>query len=294
MKRLLIACGVATGVVMMAGCNGAGKSDSEAQAAGPDTVEILSYNIRLSFADDGDNSWKFRKPASLVMIGEEKPVVFGLQEACPEQLKYLNDSLAGYEYIGVGRDDGKTEGEAMAVFFDTSRVDLGENGTFWLSETPDSVSFGWDAACRRTCTWAKFTLKDSGREFYVFNTHLDHIGPTARRESIRLIADSIKAIAGGETPCFLTADFNTTAADSIFDPVKQILGQARVDSPVSDSHPTYNAYGRQTEYATDGDCVIDHIFYKGMEPISFRTLTGDYGVPYISDHYPIAFTAVIK
>ena len=157
-------------------------------------IKVISYNIRLGTAKDGDNSWEFRYPASSAMINDQKPDIFGLQEAFDFQKDYLDEACKGYSCVGVGRDDGKAKGEQMAIFYNTKRIKLRKWGTFWLSETPDTPSKGWDAACFRTATWALLKDKKSGKEFYYVNTHLDHVGKEARLKGLALIVDRIKDI----------------------------------------------------------------------------------------------------
>lgn len=257
--------------------------------------KVISYNVRLSMAadTDGDNRWENRREASLKMVAEQKPIVMGLQEACPDQIDYFDQNLTGYKHIGVGRDDGDRAGEMMAIYYDTSRLTLLKSGTFWLSETPDKVSRGWDAACNRTCTWGFFKVKNSNHGFFYFNTHLDHLGREARKNSIELIVAKIKEINPTGAPVILSADFNSTTDNAIFDPLKAALHDARSECKVTDNSITYNGFGQvEGNPATnnDNEQVIDHIFYSGVTPLTFKVLNGDYGVPYISDHYPIAFT----
>ncbi len=259
---------------------------------------VVSYNIRLSVAAkaDGDNCWEKRKQASIKMINEQKPLVMGLQEACPDQIEYLNSNLKNYKHIGVGRDDGKLEGEMMAIYYDASRVKLLQGGTFWLSQTPDSVSFGWDAACRRTCTWGVFSVIGTNQKFCYFNTHLDHMGKVARREEIKLIVSKIKELAPGGMPVLLTADFNSSTSNVIFDPLKAVMHDARSTCPKTDHKATYNGWGELEPkiLSDENEVLIDHIFYKDVTPISFKVLDGNYGAPYISDHYPVAMTFRFK
>ena len=133
-------------------------SGVQARSKGPTSLKVISYNIRLGTANDGTNSWNLRYPASALMINDQKPDIFGLQEAFDFQKDYLDEACKGYSCVGVGRDDGKAKGEQMAIFYNTKRIKLRKWGTFWLSETPDTPSKGWDAACFRTATWA--LLKD--------------------------------------------------------------------------------------------------------------------------------------
>ena len=255
--------------------------------------KIISFNVRYSSAPeiDGDNRWELRRDASLKMVAEQKPLAMGLQEACPDQIDFLDLNLTGYKHIGVGRDDGKRAGEMMAIYYDTTRLTLLDSGTFWLSETPEKVSLGWDAACNRTCTWGHFKMNDSDFEFLYFNTHLDHVGSLARKNSIKLIVAKMTELNPDNVPVFLSGDFNSTTDDPIFDPLKASLKDAREVSAISHKIITYNGFGTVTDNPnTRKEWVIDHIFFSGVNPMAFRVLNGNYGVPFISDHYPISFT----
>ena len=254
--------------------------------------KIISFNVRYSSAPeiDGDNRWELRRDAAVKMVAQQKPLVMGLQEACPDQIDFLDLNLTGYKHIGVGRDDGKRAGEMMAIYYDTTRLTLLDSGTFWLSETPEKVSIGWDAACNRTCTWGRFKVNDTGFEFLYFNTHLDHLGSLARKNSIKLIVDKMTELNPDNLPVFLSGDFNSTTDDPIFDPLKASLKDAREVSAISDKIITYNGFGTVTDNPnTRKEWVIDHIFFSGVNPMAFMVLNGNYGVPFISDHYPISF-----
>ena len=254
--------------------------------------KIISYNVRFSSAPetDGANRWELRRDASIKMVAAQKPLAMGLQEACPDQIDFLDQNLTGYKHIGVGRDDGNRAGEMMAIYYDTTRLTLLNSGTFWLSDTPDKVSIGWDAACNRTCTWGHFKVNDTGFEFLYFNTHLDHVGSQARRNSIKLIVAKMAELNPNNVPVFLSGDFNSTTDDTIFEPLKASLKDAREVSAISDKNITYNGFGKVIDNPdTRKEWVIDHIFFSGVNPVAFRVVMCNFGVPFISDHYPIAF-----
>lgn len=252
-------------------------------------VTIISYNIRNSGANDGINSWENRKNMTINMINRENPDFICMQEVKIDQLDFIYDELSDYDFLGVGRDDSVKKGEIMAIFFRNDKYKTLENGNFWLSETPEKVSLGWDGVCRRMVTWGHFQNLRSGKTFYCFNTHLDHIGKVAREESIKLILKKINEITKNtREPVFLTGDFNATIDNPIFTPIIGRMYQARETSPVTDYKFTYNNFGLGTENPS----VIDHIFYLNAYPISFETLDKSYGDGYISDHFPIK--AVVK
>ena len=254
--------------------------------------KIISYNVRFSSVPetDGANRWELRRDASIKMVAEQKPLAMGLQEACPDQIDFLDQNLTGYKHIGVGRDDGNRAGEMMAIYYDTTRLTLLNSGTFWLSDTPDKVSIGWDAACKRTCTWGHFKVNDTGFEFLYFNTHLDHVGSQARRNSVKLIVAKMAELNPNNVPVFLSGDFNSTTDNTIFEPLKASLKDAREVSAISDKNITYNGFGKVIDNPdTRKEWVIDHIFFSGVNPVAFRVVMCNFGVPFISDHYPIAF-----
>lgn len=245
------------------------------------TVSVMSFNIRLGSADDGTNSWEYRKEAVVRMIETVSPDVVGLQEAMTMQNEYLAENLPQYAQAGVGRDDGDRKGEHMLVLYKTERYDLADYGNFWLSETPNEVSRGWDGACNRLVTWVRLTEKGSDREFFFFNTHLDHQGEAARREGVKLLAKEIDRIAGRGT-VFVTGDFNAPPADEVLQPMFAQFASARDKAPDTDKKGTFNGWG-----SAPNSFVIDYIFSRNATPVMFRTVVENYGAPFVSDHYPI-------
>lgn len=248
-------------------------------------IRVISYNIRMDGHPEIDleNFWDNRKHASLNMVREEMPTVMGIQEGRPAQVAFMDANLAGYGRIGVGKDDGKTKGAMNAIYYDAEKVEVGANGTFWLSETPDSISLGWDAYTKRTCTWGIFTMKSNGKKFFYLNTHLDHKGQIARAEGIKLIVKKIKEMVPDGMPVVLTADFNAPTTSPIFEPLRAILKDARETAPRTDRGATFNGFGKKGNKIV----IIDHIFYNNGKADLFRVLRGNYGAPYISDHYPV-------
>lgn len=258
-----------------------------ARSSGLSKITVMSYNIRVGDADDGTNSWQFRYPATAMMIEDIRPDVFGVQEAMPYQLLFITENCRDYKYVGVGRDDGKKKGEHMAVFYNKKTVSLLKWGTFWLSETPDEPSFGWDAACRRTATWALMKSKASGQKFYFVDTHLDHKGAEARREGLALILDRLSAINRDNLPVVLVGDFNVEISDPAVAVLDGTMKNARKIAAKTDSCGTYNGWGKSSE-------IIDHIFYSGFRSCTeYRTVTTPYAErKFISDHYPVTATLV--
>ena len=273
--------------------NGAGEEESQPKPQPKEytDISVISFNIRVDNAADGTNVWRNRRDAVVTMIERERPMLLGLQEAQPHQITYLSEHCPDYAWYGLGRDTGKVPPatdsyaaeETLAIFWRTAELELLDKGTFWLSETPDRVSKGWDASYRRTCTWAGFRHKKSGQTCYFFNTHLDNDGKVAREESIKLLVSRMKTINSKRRVSFLTADFNSNVTDACFAPLHVYMRDARANAAVSDDYPSWNGYGASTGR-------LDHVFFSGDNCTAreFRTLRGDYGVPYISDHYPVA------
>lgn len=168
----------------------------QGQAKTENEIKLISYNIRTAWGRDGNNSWDYRKTATSGLFQKESPDVIGLQEAMKCQLDYIDYICPEYAHVGEDRDGGIEGGETMAIYYRKEKFDLVDHGTFWLSESPDIISRGWDAACNRTVTWVKLKLKGNNKSFYYFNTHLDHQGKIARSKSIELITEKIQQIAG--------------------------------------------------------------------------------------------------
>ncbi len=157
-------------------------------------LTVMSYNIKYANEMDGGNSWSLRKDHLAGQLKFYEPNIFGVQEALHSQLEFLKDELSGYEYFGKGRDDGDQKGEFSAIFFKTNKFELLKHGTFWLSSTPENPGRGWDADYPRVCTYGLFKEKETGKEFWVFNTHFDHNGVEARAESVKLIKRKINEL----------------------------------------------------------------------------------------------------
>lgn len=247
-------------------------------------LTIMSYNIRNGEADDGTNSWRYRYPLTAMMIDDQKPDILGLQEAFLYQANYIKEYVKPYKYVGVGRENGKKEGEIMALFYNPETVSLLKWGTFWLSDTPDKPSLGWDAACRRTATWGLFKDKRTGNKFFYVNTHLDHVGKEARSNGLKLILERIAKINKDGLPIALGGDFNVRQDDPTVEPLEGKMLSARRTALRSDNGITYNAWGKVKEQSQ-----IDHIYYNGFSRCQeFKVITKKYeNHAFISDHFPV-------
>ena len=247
-------------------------------------LKVMSYNIRYGSADDGTNSWKYRWPATVEMLNEVKPDVFGVQEALDFQVEFVSEMVRDYKGYGVGREDGKHDGEHMAIFWNKKTVKMMKSGTFWLSETPEKPSMGWDAACYRTATWALMKDKKTGKKFYFVNTHLDHEGEEAQKNGLKLIVDRIASINPEGYPMVLTGDFNITPDNPGLVDLDKIMTSTRKIAKKTDSKGTFNGWRKDRPGP-----VIDYIYVSGFSEVSeYETITKEFAKKsFISDHYPV-------
>lgn len=250
-------------------------------------IRLISFNVRQSGAaqKDGPDCWENRREAVLNLFQQESPSVVGIQEGRIDQVRCIEQGCPQYARVGVGRDDGAEGGEIMAIFYRNDRFELLDSGTFWLSATPDEVSRGWDGYCNRTVTWVRLRETLSGKEFYYLNTHFDHKGAEARRESARLIADFVRDRIPAEATVIVGGDLNSGDGDPIFEPMKAVLTVVRDIADPTDRGGTFNGFG-----SVPDNIVLDHFFSRGLDTLdrpSLRVLRSDYGAPYISDHYPV-------
>jgi endonuclease/exonuclease/phosphatase family metal-dependent hydrolase len=242
-------------------------------------LNIATYNIR--YKNNGDkrdgNGWDLRGPVIADLIKFHDFDIFGAQEVLNEQLNDLSKSLSNYGHIGVGRDNGKEAGEYAPIFYKKEKLKLLKEGHFWLSEKTESPNKGWDAALPRICTWGQFEDISSGLKFYFFNTHFDHVGVTARRESSKLILSKIKELAG-EEPTVLTGDFNVDQNNEIF----SILSGSELKDAYTTTQLKYASNGTFNHFDTNAmtDSRIDHIFLSNCAVVKrYGILTDTYRTP---------------
>jgi endonuclease/exonuclease/phosphatase family metal-dependent hydrolase len=245
-------------------------------------LKIMSFNLRFDTEEDGENKWDNRKEACVKMLNDLQPSIFGIQEGLYNQVRFLDDQLQRYSYVGVGRDDGYSGGEHSAIFYDTLQFDLHSKGDFWLSETPDYPSLGWDANNIRIVSWAMLYDLLKQDTVYFFNTHFDHIGKTAQLESAKLLMQKINEIVIPQKTVFITGDFNVLIRNEALTPILKEFFSAQRFAEHTDGKNSYNGFGRW--YISRN---IDFVFFKNAKAKAYRTVTEDYGVPFISDHYPI-------
>lgn len=262
-------------LLCMAGCSSV-KSVSPVKSA-------MTFNIRYDNPGDGENRWDNRKEELVGLLAYYHPDVFGLQEGLVHQLQYIQDNLKEYRMIGVGRDDGKEKGEFTAIFYDTTKLKLLEQSTFWLSDTVDRVSKGWDAALERICTYGLFQQIEGGKQVYVFNTHYDHIGKLARVNSSKLILKKIDEVNNHNIPIILMGDFNSTPDQEPIRLLQAALAggaSEKIYGPVG----TFNGFDRQIFL----DNRIDYIFWKNIKVKTYRHVDDKMkNGNCVSDHLPV-------
>lgn len=226
--------------------------------AGFAQYSAMTYNIRYSTTNDGPNWWENRKEWVADLVNYNAPDVLGIQEGLDSQVQFLDSALTTYNFVGVGRDDGKKKGEYSAVFYNAKKLDVMESGTFWLSETPDQVSVGWDASMERVSTWAKFRNKSTGEQFWVFNAHLDHIGPGSRLQALKLIHQKTEEKNTEHLPVLVMGDFNATPDAPPIQFLSSKLNDSREISITKPYGPwgTFNAF----DVASPLESRIDYIF----------------------------------
>ena len=252
-------------------------------------VELITYNIRMNTSGDGEHAWPYRKDDVAALFRFHRADIFCVQEALPDQMDDLAAAFPDFTYEGVGRDDGKRQGEFSAVFYSHKRFRKLEGGTFWLSESPEECSFGWDAACRRVCSWVCLEDLETGAALFVFNTHFDHRGEVARKESAQLILDKIESIAGAKGTVVLCGDFNLPPASA---PILLIRTKLHDAFQVSELAP-YSSVATYHGFSYDDPPRerIDYVFVSvDAKVLRYGGLTDSRDRSFFSDHLPVLVT----
>ncbi|WP_316635416.1 endonuclease/exonuclease/phosphatase family protein [uncultured Flavobacterium sp.] len=250
-------------------------------------LKMMTYNIRLDVASDGENAWSNRKEYFTSQIQFYSPDIFGVQEATPSQVTYIASALPNYNKYGIGREEGGT-GEACTIYYKKDHFQVQEMNTFWLSETPDVVSKGWDAACNRVCTYALFKDLKTKKSFWVFNVHLDHIGNEARVKGVQLILSRMAALNTKKYPAFLMGDFNSEPDTKQIAEVRKVMDDTRdvsIEKPFGPSG-TFNDF----EHNKPVTLLIDYIFISknsGLKIKKHAVLSDSKDLRYPSDHLPV-------
>lgn len=275
----------------------AGEGDDHGDAMGRDLPEnlirVMTYNVRYANPNDGENVWENRRDHVATAIRFHRPDVVGLQEAFHDQVEDLRERLPDFEWLAAGRSEEGTAGEYVAVGYRRNRFDRERDGSFWLSETPDTPSVGWDAALPRLVRHVRFRDRVTGVEFGHFNTHFDHRGETARERSAALLRERIDELAP-DAPLVVTGDFNCREATEPYRIVTED-GEAGHRRSLTDSHRVskHPHHGPSTSMTDFHDLVpgkkIDHVFVSsGGEVVNHGTCSDTYDDGrYPSDHLPV-------
>ena len=250
-------------------------------------IKLITYNIRLDVAIDGENDWTHRKDFFASQIQFYEPDIFGVQEAKPNQVIDINALLPLYANVGMGRE-GEGQGESSNIYYKKNRFIVSESSTFWLSETPNEISKGWDAACNRVCTYALFKDQKTKTTFWVFNTHLDHVGEEARTKGMELILSKIELLNTKKYPVFFMGDFNSEPDTDRIIQLKKIMNDSRDISKEKPFGPsgTFNNF-KHDQAVTK---LIDYVFVSKnnkFEVLKYAVLSDSKDLRYPSDHLPV-------
>lgn len=292
MKKIIIKMFLAAAAAVLFGCASAEKAPAPFTAA--------TFNIKNS-PEPEVNAWDLRRDSVAKLIKKHGFDIFGTQEGHFHQLDDIS-ARTGFKYVGKGREDGAKGGETSAVFYNPARFELLDSGDFWFAPTPDKPVKGWDAACRRICSWGKFRDLKTGKKFAFFSLHFDHKGKRARAESARLLVKKVSEISGN-LPFLCVGDFNATP-DS--EPMKIIFAEKSFKDSLSVLRGAPKSAGGTFHNFTGKPKPdrIDYIFVSdGVDVMDYaviRDSVADLGLPanpkavYPSDHFPVAADAVLK
>jgi endonuclease/exonuclease/phosphatase family metal-dependent hydrolase len=253
-------------------------------------LRVMTYNIRLDIESDGVNRWANRRDEFIGQIALMRPAILGLQEVVAGQKADLERALPGYAFLGVARDDGRSASEFSNVAFDRNVFDMTSSGTFWLSQTPDVPSKGWDAAYRRIATWAHLVRKSDGKRFLALNTHLDNEGKVARLEGAREIVRWLARNRAAGESVIVTGDMNSEPGsppvqELTSDSLKLRDARAITKSPPVGPEGTFNNWVTVPAKAPR----IDYVLVDprlAVERYGVLAWHGD-GGRVASDHFPV-------
>jgi len=282
-------------------------ADAAGVGAGELELRIMTFNIRYGSANDGENSWNKRKEMVCDVIRNHPSDVVGLQEALRFQMDSIREDLPVYGEIGVAREDGNNNGEYSSVLYRTDRFGVGESGTFWFSDTPEIAgSNTWGNACVRICSWARLIETKTGKAFYIYNLHLDHVSQPSREKSAVLLAERIKNRRYKE-PFVVTGDFNAGENNPVITYLKGEIavegpGGIKVKTPVTmvdtfrvlhpDAKDVKSAHGFR---GTRQGNKIDYVFVpSGTKVLEAQILYDNTDGRYPSDHYPVIASFVLN
>lgn len=262
-------------------------------AVRPQVSSVMSYNIRYDTSRDEDNQWTLRKDELADLLNYYSPDILGIQEGLNHQVEFIDDQLSNHSYIGVGRDDGDTQGEYAAIFYDSTVYSLTKDISFWLSDTPHKVSVGWDASMERICTYGKFIHKEKKTDLHVFNAHFDHRGEISRLNAAKLILSQLDSLASPLDAVIVMGDLNAIPES---EPIKQLTDKLD-DCAYVASQPMYGPIGTFSGFLLDPELNrrIDYIFSKNLDILDFRHIDDKRkNNLWVSDHLPVMTTISFK
>ncbi|WP_408030206.1 endonuclease/exonuclease/phosphatase family protein [Tenacibaculum xiamenense] len=256
------------------------------------TFTVMTYNIRYDNLADGINKWDNRKDELYKQVLKYSPDILGTQEGLNHQITFLDKSLSSYKRIGVGREDGRTKGEYCAIFYDTLKHKVVKEGTFWLSEKPEEVSVGWDAALERICTYGVFENHNTKKKILIMNAHFDHLGKKCRVESVKLIENKIKKLTNNKIPVVLMGDLNVLPFEEPILMLNKFLRDSKKEATiVKGTEGTFNGF----KIDNIEEKRIDYVFGSpSFKTKSYITINDMCNEKYISDHFPIIVEYVLK
>ncbi len=272
----------------MAQATGPATSASASSTASEEELAVMTYNLRFA-SDRPPNDWPTRRPVMKALLQQYRPDVMGTQEGLYAQLKDLSADLPGYDTIGLGRDGG-SRGEFMMVFYRRDRLEPLEYDHFWLSDTPDVIaSSTWGNTNKRMVTWVRFLDRRTRREFYYWNTHLDHALQPAREKAAALIVDRIARRTDAKVPLLLVGDFNAVARSN---PVYEFLtGQGGLrdtwflaETRRNETSNSFNGFQPRKENSER----IDWILARGdLRVRAAEVVIFEQNGQWPSDHFPV-------
>ncbi len=254
-------------------------------------LSVMTYNLRLDVESDKENSWTHRKEFLSSQILFLEPDILGVQEARPNQVEDLKQRLNGYAFIGLGRDGGQ-QGEHAGIYYNTNYITVSNQNTFWLSTAPETVSKGWDAAYPRICTYGLFTIKKTKQQFWVFNTHLDHVGKMAQLEGMKFIQQKIITVNIKNLPVIIMGDLNVEPDSEVITNLKTQYSDSREKAAlVFGPEGTFNAFN----YNEPVTRRIDYIMVSDRIDVQkYATFSSAIDAKFPSDHFPVYIQVKFK
>lgn len=245
------------------------------------SIKVMSQNI-MCWEKEPDSLFENRRP--LIKKAVQRADIIGFQEVRPNWEQWLKEDITEFDSYVVYRTEKNPEG--TPIYWRKDRFEMSDCGRFWLSETPDTESLGWDANCVRIACWCLFYDKLENKKFVFVNTHLDHVGEQARINGIKLVCDFIKE-KFGDIPLILTGDFNASPDSATIKAADKLLTDARTAFGMEKFPATFHGFKGL-------DACIDYIYLsRDIKCTDFETVIEKNGNTIQSDHYGIMATVEI-